>query len=268
MPRALLRAPIVGCEVLLGTGHAPQDALAPFGPRCWVQMPASCRHVRPGDALDASRTRRVERRGRLVERLVMAPWAPFSLDRTYVRYTRCVFTSAVGHRYGTERAWTEHLATTVGAVALLEAVGNALLPEHLLATVDEIVGALIAETITDEAGTPLPQPTHHVTHQLHLRGRFPDVAINDVRDRLFAVVEAQRRCADDQHIAKLAAHYVPNSGARLGILVAERWDRSGARHPAWAVCPAPVVVLLAIDALHEVDYRVAWVHHPTTVDTG
>ena len=177
-----------------------------------------------------------------------------------------VFSSAVGHRYGSERAWTEHLATVVGAVALLEAVREAHLPEHLVATLDEIIGALVTETLTDDAGTPQPLPTHHLTHQLHLEGRFPDVVVHDVRDRLFAVVEAQRRRADDRHIAKLAAHYVPASGARLGVLVAEGWDVSSARHPAWAECPAPVVVVVAIDALHEVDYRVAWVHHPNTPD--
>ena len=177
-----------------------------------------------------------------------------------------MFSSPVAHRYGTERAWTEHLATTVGAVTLLEAVRRAHLPEQLIATLDEILGALTAETTTDDAGMPQPLPTHHVTHQLHLDGRFPDVVVNDVRDRLFAVIEAQRRCADDKHIAKLAAHYVPNSGARLGILVAERWDPSSARHPAWTVCPAPVVVVVAVDALHEVDYRPAWVHHPTATE--
>lgn len=177
-----------------------------------------------------------------------------------------MFSSAVAHRYGTERAWTEHLATTVGALALLEAVRCAHLPDELIATLDEILGALIAETTTDAAGVPQPLPTHQVTHQLHLGGRFPDVAVNDVRDRLFAVVEAQRRRADDKHIAKLAAHYVPDSGARLGVLVAEAWHPSSAGHPAWTVCPAPVVVLVALDALHEVDYRVAWVHHPTVIE--
>ena len=174
-----------------------------------------------------------------------------------------MFTSPIGHRYGTERAWTEHLATTVGALTLLEAVRRAQLPEQLIATIDEIVLALTAETTTDDTGAPQPLPTHHVTHQLHLGGRFPDVVVNDVRDRLFAVIEAQRRCADDKHIAKLAAHYVPNSGARLGVLVAEWWDPSSARHPAWTACPVPVVVVVAVDALHEVDYRAAWVHHPT-----
>jgi hypothetical protein len=176
-----------------------------------------------------------------------------------------VFTSAVAHRYGTERAWTEHLATTVGALALLEAVRRAELPQQVLATLDEIRQALIDETTTDDAGVPQPLPTHHVTHQLHLSGRFPDVAVNDVRDRLFAVIEAQRRRADDKHIAKLAAHYVPHSGARLGILVAEGWRPSSARHPAWIACPAPVVVVVAVDAMHEVDYRVAWVHHPAAI---
>jgi hypothetical protein len=170
----------------------------------------------------------------------------------------------VAHRYGSERAWTEHLATTVGAVPLLDAVRGAQLPEQVVATLDEIIGALVSETTTDEAGTPQPLPTHHVTHQLHLGGRFPDVVVHDVRDRLFAVIEAQRRGADDRHIAKLAAHYVPASGARLGILVAEGWKASSARHPAWTVCPAPVAVVVAIDALHQVEYRVAWVHHPAT----
>ena len=80
------------------------------------------------------------------------------------------------------------------------------------------------------------------------------------------VIEAQRRCADDKHIAKLVARYVPTSGARLGILVAEGWRPSRARHPAWAVCPEPVVVVVALDALHEVHYEVAWVHHPTMTD--
>jgi hypothetical protein len=178
-----------------------------------------------------------------------------------------VFSSPVLHRYGTERAWTEHLATTVGAHALLDAVRRADLPHHLMDTLDEVLGALIAETTTDAAGLPQPLPTHQVTHQLHLGGRYPDVAVNDVRDRLFAVVEAQRHRADDKHIAKLAGHYVPTSGARLGILVAEGWHPSSARHPAWTACPAPVVVLVALDALHEVDYRVAWVHHPSATDT-
>ena len=177
-----------------------------------------------------------------------------------------MFTSAVAHRHGTERAWTEHLATTVGARALLEAVRHAPLPEQLTATLDEVLGALTAETAVDDAGVPLPLPTHQVEHQLHLDGRFPDVAISDPRDRLFAVIEAQRHRADDKHIAKLAAHYVPHSGARLGILVAEGWHPSSAGHPAWAVCPAPVVVIVALDALHEVDYQVAWVHHPTMTD--
>jgi hypothetical protein len=177
-----------------------------------------------------------------------------------------VFTSAVAHRHGTERAWTEHLATTVGALALLEAVRRAPLPEQVAATLDEVLGALTAETTVDDAGVPLALPTHQVTHQLHLDGRFPDVAVNDPRDRLFAVVEAQRHLADDKHIAKLAAHYVPHSGARLGVLVAEGWRASSARHPAWAVCPAPVVVIVADDALHQVHYRVAWVHHPTVTD--
>ena len=80
------------------------------------------------------------------------------------------------------------------------------------------------------------------------------------------MVEAQRGRADDKHIAKLAAHYVPKSGARLGILVAESWARGSASHPAWAVCPAPVVIVVAHDTLHELDYQVAWVHHPPVSD--
>ena len=166
-----------------------------------------------------------------------------------------MFDSAVGHRHGSERAWTEHLSTTAGAMALLEALRGAPLPEHLVATLDEILQAL-------DAG----DAEHLVTHQLHLDGRYPDVAVHDVRDRLFAVVEAQRRRADDRHIAKLAAHYVPNSGARLGVLVAEGWRSSDAHHPAWAACPAPVVVVLALDTMHEVTYQVAWVHHPVSPD--
>ena len=80
------------------------------------------------------------------------------------------------------------------------------------------------------------------------------------------MIEAQRGRADDHHIAKLAANYVPRSGARLGILVAEGWRPSSARHPAWAVCPAPVVVVVTLDALSEPDYRVAWVHYPMVPD--
>jgi hypothetical protein len=179
-----------------------------------------------------------------------------------------VFSSAVARRFGAERAWTEHLSTTTGALALLDAVRGATLPPQVVATLDEIIEALTAEVTTDEAGLPQPGPTHHVTHQLHLVGRFPDVTVHDVRDRLFAVIEAQRGGADDKHIAKLAAHYVPSSGARLGILVAERWTRVGIRHPAWAVCPAPVVVVEALDALHETEYRVVWVHHPWAPEGG
>lgn len=167
-----------------------------------------------------------------------------------------MFDSAVNHRHGSERAWTEHLATTEGAAALLQAVRGAPLPDHLLASIDEIVQKL-------HGGG-----AHLLTHQLHLGGRYPDVAVHDVRDQLFAVVEAQRRRADDRHIAKLAAHYVPGSGARLGILVAEGWSRTSAAHPAWAVCPAPAVVVLALDTMHEVTYEVAWVHHPPSSYDG
>jgi hypothetical protein len=166
----------------------------------------------------------------------------------------------------TERAWTEHLATNVGARALLEAVRRAHLPEPIAATLDEILATLVAETAGDEFGVAQPRPTHCVVHQLHVAGRFPDIGVNDPRDRLFAVIEAQRGRADDHHIAKLAANYVPNSGARLGILVAEGWRRSSAHHPAWAVCPAPVVVVVTLDALSAPDYQVAWVHHPTVPD--
>jgi hypothetical protein len=174
-----------------------------------------------------------------------------------------VFTSAVNHRHRDgERAWTEHLASDVGAIALLEAVRGAPLPQHLLDAVDELVAALAAGVAVDEDGAPLPGPTHHVVHQLHLGGRYPDVALYDVRDQLLAVVEAQRGRADDHHIAKLAARYVPDSGARLGILVAEGWSHVIARHPAWPACPAPVVVVLAVDGLHEIEYRPVWVHHP------
>lgn len=168
-----------------------------------------------------------------------------------------MFASAVDRRHATERAWTEHLATPEGARALLEAVGRAPLPEHLLDTLDAIVGALEAEA--DDRALLL-------THQLHLGGRYPDVVVHDVRDQLFAVIEAQRGGADDKHIAKLAARYVPDSGCRLGILVAERWRPSSAHHPAWSACPAPVVVVLALDTLHEVDYRPVWVHRPTGFD--
>jgi hypothetical protein len=34
------------------------------------------------------------------------------------------------------------------------------------------------------------------------------------------------------------------------------------------VCPAPVVVLVTLDALSEPDYQVAWVHYPTVQDGG
>ena len=169
-------------------------------------------------------------------------------------------------RESTERAWTEHLATNVGARAVLEAVRRAPLPEQTSATLDEILGVLVAETTGDEFSVPQPRPSHCAIHQLHVADKFPDVGINDPRDRLFAVVEAQRGRADDHHIAKLAANYVPRSGARLGILVAEGWRRSSVRHPAWAVCPAPVVVVVTLDALSEPDYQVVWVHHPTVPD--
>jgi hypothetical protein len=165
------------------------------------------------------------------------------------------------HRAG-ERAWTEHLATDVGVLALLDAVRSAPLPGELLDSVDELRDVLIADLVLDGDGDPVPRPTHLVAHQLHLGGRVPDVAIYDVRDQLLAVVEAQRGRADDRHIAKLAARYVPTSGARLGILVAEAWTPTAAQHPAWPVCPEPVVVVLALDGLHEVDYRVAWLHCP------
>jgi hypothetical protein len=161
-----------------------------------------------------------------------------------------VFTHPVSRRHDGERAWTAHLATELGVRELLEALRRAPLPEHLLESVDELLR--------------LANPC--AVHQLHLDGRYPDLAVRDPRDRLFAVVEAQRGRADDRHIAKLAAHYVPRSGARLGVLVTEGWDRSWARHPAWAECPAPVVVLVARDTLHRIDYEVAWVHHPPVVD--
>ena len=172
----------------------------------------------------------------------------------------------MARRHGSERAWTEHLATDVGARALLEAVGQVPLPGNLAETLVEVLDALEAATALDELGAPQPLPTHHAVHQLHLEGRYPDVVVHDARDQVFAVIEAQQGRADDRHIAKLAAHYVPRSGARLGILVAEGWRRTSARHPAWSVCPAPVVVVVALDALHELDYQIAWVHHPTTVD--
>jgi hypothetical protein len=175
-----------------------------------------------------------------------------------------VFTRAVLRHHGTERAWTERLATDVGVCALLHALPVAPLPEELLTTAAEILDELEVHLSRDEHGTPDPLPTHHAMHQLHLDGRFPDVAIWDAREQLFAVVEAQRGTADDRHITKLATHYVPRSGARLGVLVAERWRRESAGHPAWAHCPEPVVVLLAHDTLHEVHYEVAWVHRPDT----
>src|SRR5215510_3192660 len=169
-------------------------------------------------------------------------------------------------RDGTERAWTEHLATNVGARVLLAAVRRAELPHHIAATLDEVIVALIAETTVDEFGAAQPRPTHRVIHQLHLAGKYPDVAINDRRDRMFAVIEVQRGPADDRHIAKLAANYVPRSGAQFGILVAEGWRRSSASHPAWAACTAPVAVVVARDTPPEPDYQVAWVHHPVGAD--
>jgi hypothetical protein len=182
-------------------------------------------------------------------------------------YAVPVCSSPFVRRETTERAWTEHLATNIGARALLEAVRRAHLPEHTAATLDEILDVLVAEATDDvESSGARPRPSHCAVHQLHVAGRFPDVAVFDPRDRLFAVVEAQRGRADDHHIAKLAANYVPRSGARLGILVAEGWGRSSARHPAWADCPAPVVVVVTLDALSEPDYQIAWVHHPTIPD--
>jgi hypothetical protein len=176
--------------------------------------------------------------------------------------------SSFVRRENTERAWTEHLATNVGARALLEAVRRAHLPEHTAATLDEILGTLANEATGDASDLAQVRPSLCAVHQLHVEGKFPDVAIFDPRDRLFAVIEAQRGRADDRHIAKLAANYVPRSGARLGILVAEGWRRSNAGHPAWAVCPAPVVVVTTLDALSETDYQVAWVHHPMDADEG
>jgi hypothetical protein len=170
------------------------------------------------------------------------------------------------HGDRTERAWTAHLSTNVGARALLETVRRAHLPEHVSATLDEVFAMLVTETTVDGLGIAEPQPSDCAIHHYHVEGRFPDVAINDPRDRLFAVIEAQRGRADDHHIAKLAANYVPNSGARLGILVAEGWRSSSVRHPAWVVCPAPVVVVVTHDALSEPDYQVAWVHHPALPD--
>jgi hypothetical protein len=173
-----------------------------------------------------------------------------------------VFDSAVNHRHRAgERAWTEHLATDAGALALLGAIREAPLAAQLLETVDELRGALTRDLAVDDDGDPLPRPTHLVAHQLHVGGRFPDLVVYDVRDQLFAVVEAQRGRVDDRHVAKLAARYLPATGARLGILVAEAWNPAVARHPAWAVCPEPVVVVLALDGLHQIEHRVAWVHH-------
>lgn len=181
-------------------------------------------------------------------------------------YAVSVCTVPFARRENTERAWTEHLATNVGARTLLEAVRRAPLPEHISATLDEILAFLVAEATGDELGVARPRPSHCAVHQLHVGGKFPDVAIFDPRDRLFAVIEAQRGRADDHYIAKLAANYVPRSGARLGILVAEGWKPSDARHPAWAVCPAPVVVVATLDARSEPDFQVVWVHHPTVSD--
>jgi hypothetical protein len=166
----------------------------------------------------------------------------------------------------TERAWTEHLATNAGVRVLLEAVRRAHLPAQTAATLDEILGTLVADTTGDESGVAEPRPSRCAIHQLHVAGKFPDVGINDPRDQLFAVIEAQRGRADDHHIAKLATNYVPRSGARLGILVAEGWRRASAHHPAWVACPAPVVVVVTIDAWSEPDYQIAWVHHPTVPD--
>ncbi|MET0420624.1 MAG: hypothetical protein ABW073_02875 [Acidimicrobiia bacterium] len=166
----------------------------------------------------------------------------------------------------TERAWTEHLATSAGARALLEAVARARLPAQTAATLHEILLALAVETTDDVGGGASPRSSRCAIHQFHVAGKYPDVAINDPRDRLFAVIEAQRGRADDRHIAKLATNYVPNTGARLGILVAEGWRRADAGHPAWVECPAPVVVVVTRDALCEPDYEVVWVHSQTVAD--
>ena len=174
-----------------------------------------------------------------------------------------MYTSPFVRDGGSERAWTEHIATDLGAVALLEAVRRVHLPDRIAATLDEILGALLAESAGDEGGAALPRPTRQAVHQFHLAGRYPDVVINDPRDRLFAVVEAQRGRADDRHIAKLVTSYIPRSGARLGILVAEGWRGASTGHPAWTECTVPVAVVVARDGSPEPEYDVAWVHHPT-----
>ena len=139
----------------------------------------------------------------------------------------------------TERAWTEHLATNVGARAVLEAVRRAPLPEQTSATLDEILGVLVAETTADELGVAPPGPSQCAVHQLHVGGKFPDVGINDPRDRLFAVIEAQRGRADDHHIAKLAANYVPRSGARLGSWSQKVGDAPAPVTPRGPCAPPP-----------------------------
>lgn len=143
-----------------------------------------------------------------------------------------MFTSAVAHRYGTERAWTEHLATTVGAIALLEAVRHAPLPEQVTATLDEVLAALTAENTLDADGEPLPMPTHLVRHQLHLVGRFPDVAVNDPRDRLFAVIEAHATAPTTSTSQGWRATTSPTAAPGSG----SSWPKGG-------TAPAPVTPL-------------------------
>src|SRR5947207_2110344 len=88
-----------------------------------------------------------------------AAWFGLSTNVCSV-YTVSMCSMPFVRRDPTERAWTEHLATNVGARALLEAVRRAHLPEHTSATLDEILGTLIAETTGDEFDVAQRRPSH------------------------------------------------------------------------------------------------------------
>jgi hypothetical protein len=44
------------------------------------------------------------------------------------------------------------------------------------ATLDEILGTLVAETTGDDFGVAQPRPSHCAIHQLHVEGKFPTSA--------------------------------------------------------------------------------------------
>ena len=51
-----------------------------------------------------------------------------------------------------------------------------------------------------------------------------------------------------------------------GVWVDGHYGPYGHWHPGHWRCPAPVVVVVTLDALSEPDYQVAWVHYPAVPD--